>query len=1257
AQTQTVELDWKSNEIFAVDGSFSYKIPHFNHLYFNYDPVDKEISFHRSWPIESGSYEVQNLAYEYFDITPFQKFEVAAAIDIKTSISMARSKRYFNLEFSPIVEENGRYKRVTRFELRPIRSQRTQATAPQTQAVPSNGSSVFNSHQLYKFYVEKTGVHKITGAFLRQLGIDLSQLDSRRIKIYGHGGGMLPLKNSENLYFDPPEHAVQIFDGNDGVFDDNDYLLLYATATEQWNQDSKTHINLYADRSYYYVAVAEPNGKRILPIAQPSAAPDMQVDQFQDYQFYEKDEVSLALVGRRWFGDRFDLETERNYSFKFDNLVTSEPAQLKVYAGATSQLSSQMKIISNAQTLSTLNFGPTSATSSATGANYTGDLSLAADEFDIKLKYEKLGNPGATGYLDFISIEATRELIAGANQFPFKNKETAQQNGVAEYQISNANQVKQVWDVTEFGSPRSVKNTNEEALFSFKTTMGAQKEFVAITNDYYLPQMERSNTVVNRLNLKGDIFKNAQNQFEDIDFLIITRKDFVGAAEKLAALRRQKNDLVTKVVKLQDIYEEFNSGKQDIGAIRNFIRYVYSNASSPAKRVKYVALLGDTSVDFKERLPNNTNVVPTYQSYGSFSNTRSSFMSDDFFAMMDPDEGKMTSSDKMDIAVGRIIAKTPQQAFEMIRKIEEHEARPAYKSWRNNFLLISDDVDKVYEFEDIQGQLDNMGDEIALNRPTINVKKIHSDAYEQQPSAGGDRYPAVNKAINEAIEVGAIVVNYFGHGGEEGLAQERIVTQSSVQNWTNPSRYNVFVTITCDFTKFDNPLRETGGEMTYWNPTGGAVAMVATTRSITVSAGVDFNNEFAPFLFDYANTKETIAESVMNAKNNLSGSGKRIVFYIGDPTMRLPLPEPRVKISHINDVPFNQFSDTLQALEKAKIKGRIVDANGQKLAGYQGELTTSVFDKRIERSTLGNDNVTQNGELLIMDFTTLGELLFNGKASIDNGEFEFSFVLPKDTKIPVGEGRFSFYANRDDALEEYSGASEDVKIGGLNQDAPDDNQGPLVNAFMNDESFVNGGVTNTDPYILALLEDDNGINTAGGIGHDIVAILDGDEENPIILNDYYEADMDTYQSGKVYYQLKDIEPGPHRLTLKAWDVYNNSAIAELDFVVSGDDELRLTNVLNYPNPFVDYTEFWFNHNRPFEPLNVQVQVYTVTGKIVWSHQQTVTTDGFLSRDIVWNGLDDFGQKIGKGVYVYKLTVESTITNQKQEKYEKLVILQ
>jgi hypothetical protein len=372
--------------------------------------------------------------------------------------------------------------------------------------------------------------------------------------------------------------------------------------------------------------------------------------------------------------------------------------------------------------------------------------------------------------------------------------------------------------------------------------------------------------------------------------------------------------------------------------------------------------------------------------------------------------------------------------------------------------------------------------------------------------------------------------------------------------------------------------------------------------------------------------------------------------------MKLPLPKPRVQLTSINDVPVAQFTDTLQALGKYSFKGQIVDANDQRLQDYQGGLSAIIFDKRIERQTLGNDGARINGQLAILDFTTLGENLFRGQASVSNGEFEFEFVLPKDTRLPVGNGRVNFYSARENQLEEYSGSNTEILIGGLNENAPEDNEGPLINLFMNDENFVNGGVTDNQPFLLAILEDENGINTAGGIGHDIEAILDGDEANPILLNEYYEAEQDDFTKGRVFYRLRDLEDGEHTLTLKVWDVYNNSQTQDIVFVVAGNDELKITRVLNYPNPFIDYTEFWFNHNRPFEPLEVMVQVFTVTGKLVWSRNQIANTNGFLFREMSWDGRDDFGDKIGKGVYVYKLTVKSTLTNNMVEKYEKLVIL-
>jgi hypothetical protein len=381
-----------------------------------------------------------------------------------------------------------------------------------------------------------------------------------------------------------------------------------------------------------------------------------------------------------------------------------------------------------------------------------------------------------------------------------------------------------------------------------------------------------------------------------------------------------------------------------------------------------------------------------------------------------------------------------------------------------------------------------------------------------------------------------------------------------------------------------------------------------------------------------------------------------VVFFIGDPSMRLAFPRQKIELITLNDIPISESTEVLRALDKVKLGGEIRDNNGNVLEDYIGILEVKLFDKNRERSTLGNDGVTQNGELLIMDFTTLGGVLFNGKATVSNGVFEIDFIMPRDTQIPLGAGRISFYSQRDNTLNNQTGYNSNIRIGGLNEDAPEDNQGPLINLFMNDESFVSGGVTNNSPILIAKLSDENGINTASGIGHDMIAIIDGDESNPFVINDYYQADVDDYSNGTASFTLRDLEEGLHTLTFKAWDVYNNSSTSEIQFVVAGNDDLKITNVLNYPNPFVDYTEFWFNHNRPFEPLEVQIQVFTVTGKVIWTNNQIITSDGFLSRDIIWDGKDDFGESIAKGVYVYKLTVNSTLTNKRVEKYEKLVIL-
>ena len=751
----------------------------------------------------------------------------------------------------------------------------------------------------------------------------------------------------------------------------------------------------------------------------------------------------------------------------------------------------------------------------------------------------------------------------------------------------------------------------------------------------------------------------------------MTPTSLVAQAETLANFHRNNSNMSVKVVPLSLIYTEFGGGKQDIAAIRNFVKYVYDNASNTANKVKYLNLFGDASYDFKDRIRNNTNVVPIFhgfevsQSLNPNNSTNfslfSSFMSDDFFTLMDDNEGNMQSSaDLMDLAVGRMLVSSNTQASEMVNKVIEYHDEKSYKRWRNNLVYYADDPDPFLSGDYLlQKDLNELADEVSVANPFFNSNKIFTDAYVQEVSAGGPRYPQAKKAFIDAIELGALVLNYYGHGNEESFAVERIFEKSDAQALGNRYKYPLFITITCEFTRFDDPNRPTGGEYMYWNKAGGAIALLATTRQISQSLGIQLNEEIYNNLFTMENNSYiSIAETLRRSKISLGGSNKRVVFYIGDPALKLAIPRPKVVLTKVNGENINTTSLSLQALSLATLSGEVLDENNALLANYNGDLAVQVYDKNLNRLTLDNDNASlppYNQPKL--NFVSLGEVIYRGNASVVNGKFEFSFIIPQDIQIPIGNGRVSFYAKSNSpTLQNQTGFNSQIKVGGVNTSAPSDTTPPKLKLYMNDTNFVSGGITNKSPIFLAFLEDENGINTASGIGHDIIAVLDSDENNPYNLNDYYETELNNYKKGKVTYPFRDLAPGLHTILFKAWDVYNNLITAEIQFLVIGDGDLELQNVLNYPNPFVSYTEFWFSHNRPFEPLEVQVQILTITGKLVKTINQTVVNEGFTSRDIKWDGKDDFGDKIGKGVYVYKVTVKSAITGKKTEKTEKLVIL-
>ena len=667
------------------------------------------------------------------------------------------------------------------------------------------------------------------------------------------------------------------------------------------------------------------------------------------------------------------------------------------------------------------------------------------------------------------------------------------------------------------------------------------------------------------------------------------------------------------------------------------------------EKLKYVCFFGDASYDYKDRLPGNNNIVPVKLAKESF-NLASSWVTDDFFVMLEDTEGTMSSAHTLDVASSRIPVTGISQAKDVVDKILSYYNTSSRGDWRNTITLLADDIDKTGE-EDIAQGVESIADEIKNNKPIFNVNKIYADAYVQENSSGGERYPEVKKAIINAVEKGTLVLDYFGHGGEDGFASEKILEKLQIKEFNNLNTLPLLITVTCDFSRFDNPNRITAGELTLWNKKGGAASMITTTREVYISVGKRFNERLIRILLEFNNEDLSISESLMRTKNQFSSTQKFFIYSFGDPAMKLAVPGPNVRITKMNGKDITQSIDTLKALSRVRFEGVVVDNSNAVLNDFNGTLSTTVFDKVLDKTTLDND-----GFGIKIPFDTQDSKLFRGKSTVENGAFKFDFIVPKDIKISYGKGKLSFYAENGDL--EKAGFNFDVVVGGIDENAPEDSVGPDVKLFMNDESFIDGDNTSASPNLIALLSDVSGINTSiTAVDHDIIAVLDGDNSTPLVLNNFYQTELNDFTKGKVTYRLRDLEVGAHTLKIKAWDTYNNSSEATLNFIVADDTMLNLENVLNYPNPFVNYTEFWFHHNRPNESLDVQVQIFTVSGKLIKTINQNIQTTGSLSRNITWNGLDDFGSKIGKGVYVYKLRVRATASNMVSEKYEKLVILQ
>ncbi len=1182
-----------------------------------------------------------------------------AALDIEipdfpkyvAKVAAARGNKRIHVSMNPFVRQNGVVKRIAGFKV---------VTTPKAMAVKPKdfvASSVLGdlNSKWYKISVKEDGIYKIDKALLSSMGIDVSSLNPQHLNIYGNGNGKLPELNSVYRPDDLVKNDIQVVGEADGVFDDGDYILFNAWGPNRLKTngtDFSREMNPYSVYSCYFIRISATDPPARIQDQPAATSPNQTVTTYNFHNSYEQELKSLVGGGQIWYGEVFDEELARTFQFFIPNVDATAPAKFNISLATNAHSGgNSVSFAVGSELLYDVALPSVSADYIRTEKTFS-DLTPAAS-MPLTMTVSR-NNPAILTYLDKIEINARRSLVFTGNQFYFRDLNSVAAGNISSFNIGSYSGSSFVWDVTDRRKPRKVSGNLSGSTFTFITETDSLKEFVASNGSGYLTPAYIG--VVQPQNLHA---------LEYADLLIVTNPQFTQQAERLANLHRDEG-LSVNVVTTDQIYNEFSSGTLDVTAIKWFAKMFFARANgNVALMPKNMLLFGDGTYDPKNII-STTNYVPTYQVMNS-ENHIDALVTDDYFGMMDDDES-IANGDDMDLGIGRLLISSPKIATEQVDKIETYMKNGAnlgntgqdccsgtvnefgtFGDWRLNYVQIADDEEGGYFIrEDCEPQFE----EVTLNHPEMNADKLYSDAFPQVSGAGGQRYPEVYDAITNRIQRGALVVNYVGHGGEAGAAEERIITIPQIVSWTNIDKLNLFVSATCEFTKYDDPNRISAGEWVSLNASGGAIALMTTTRSVYFDVNSTTGERFYENVFQRdADFQPLSFGEIMRRTKNATNEGinKRSFTLIGDPALKIALPKLRVVTDSINHISPALANDTIEALSKMNIKGHIEDYNGNVLNSFNGVLSPTIYDKPKVGQTLAQDPSSP-----VIEFTTQRNSMYKGKASVVNGYFDFTFVVPKDINYAYGNGKISYYANN--TTIDADGQDKRFIVGGLNAAGLNDNVPPTIEIFMNDDSFVSGGLTDEKPKLIASVFDENGVNTVGnGIGHDIVAILDNNTSDPVVLNDYYTADLDSYQSGRVEYDFSGLSVGRHTLTFKIWDVNNNSAESTIEFVVAEKTNIALDHVLNYPNPFTTRTQFFFEHNQVCESLDAQIQIYTVSGKLVKTINQQVKTQGFRTEGIEWDGKDDFGDQIGKGVYVYRLSVR-TPDGDIAQKLEKLVLL-
>ncbi len=1228
-QKELVVLHW--NDVVIVENGVSVcKELNFENAGFP-DAESNLPVFYKSFDLASSNqdynFSVENEVFEEVKLSAdFQGCEnISSKIQIITEKNQSNGIIKLHLQISTVKKEGDKIFRLKSFELKrsPIETTKLLKSGQTTYGNHIwKMSSVLNQGKWVKIGVAAKGVVKIPYSKLTSLGF----ADPSKVNVFGSGGTILS-EDPGVINYDDLEQCAVWHDKNNNV----DCMFFYSPGTVQWNLDEtlgiyKRTLNDYSNKGYFFLTDNVGNTKvaqKLTSIQEPATH---SITSGDSYQLYENEtENVLALgkglgSGKQWFGDKFKHSSVTNIDFDLTDIETTEAVKIRVNAIARSFASSEMKLLVNQVEQGTLNFSLVNTGSQTT--NYADQkegvfpVTVQGNQNKLTLKYFAKSNNGTTddnalAWLDFIEINYQRKLKFGSVPLFFRDKSLTREGKIVAFSIENAVTGSRVFDVTLVNNVVEVPVEISGSVAVIKRPGNKLAEYVAFN----------PNGTYNEPEYLGEVTNQDLHALSTPEFIIITHPNFISSANKLANFHRNFDGMSVEVVTTEQVYNEFSSGTKSATGIRNFIKMFYDRG----EELKYVLLFGDGSFDNRSIRSGTKNFVPTFQSNNSLLPV-ASFVTDDYFVMLDA--GESVYNGAIDLGIGRIPSATTFEAETVINKIENYYNAEALGNWRNIVCLIADDEDGGLHMSDSE-KLDKM---IKETHSEFITEKIYFDSYLQEVSAGAENYPDVTTAINNRVKEGVLILNYVGHANENYMADEHVLDISNVNNWSNVNNLPIFVTATCEFSRFDAD-ESSIGEHVLFNSTGGGIGLFSTTRLVYAYSNSLLSQSFYSFVFekDEQGNRYRMGDIIRLAKiNTLNSINKRNFSLLADPALRLSYPKNKVVTTSVNGNVIGNRTDTIRALQKVDIEGFISDFSNNKLSDFSGEMTVTVYDKETTVSTLGNNGETP------FKFNVRENIIYKGLTTVENGEFSFSFVVPKDISYVIGQGNIMYYAHNKEV--DANGAFNNFMIGGLSDQVVEDNQGPEIELYMDSRDFVSGSKTSKNPTLKAYLSDENGINTAGtGIGHDITAVLDDDYSNVIVLNNYYQAVINNFKSGVVSYPFKNLTPGKHKITFKAWDVANNSSEAEIEFEVTSD--FYISKVINTPNPVVDNTYFSFEHNQSDANLNVMIEIFDQLGRRVDFISTEVGSSGTKSNPIRWN-FNETGTLLLNGIYIYRITAQN-----------------